>query len=1264
MAFHQRRLSLVARLALGFALLLAALGLASPQPVLVQAAPPAAPRSGGAFTVNSAADTSGPDASLTLRKALLVAKGGTTSAGLNRAATAGEQALLGGCVFDGGGHITGGCGTGIADTIHFSASLGAHPIITLTAALPDISDSAPTIVDGSANGVFPIIAAGGLPGGANALQVSSNGNTLQGLTITGAPQDDLSLSGSQNQVLANTLLLKAGRYGLHVPGGSSNTIASALVGSASAVVGTCSQGNGQGGIVLDAGAASNIITATTVACSGGVGVRFDGASGNNLEWSTVITSTENGVEMVDGAAGDYVTASTLTGSGQYGALISGAATQGNYLTGANPYGGLFGLIYTFITHNTRGGVRLEAGAHNNVLSGLLIGTYSYGGAANGGPGLTIDGAPNNVIFSQDQDEAHISGNLGPGVIVSNTVGNAIGNGLAHFDDNAGPGLLLMNTSSPSIVQGWVVSNTGPGVEVLNSSGTAIKDTLANSNAGPGVELINSGGSTVQPGNVARNVGPGIVLSDTANTFVSPNLVWQNTGAGIAVEGNSSTGDLIVPVADYGNGGLPIDLGNDGHTANGAHSPPGPNDWLPYPIIQANIPGDSSIITGTACANCAVLIYAASGNPTTPGGGGSYLQGTAADGTGNWHTTLTGGYTVGGVAVQACVAPCAFGSGITPTHSDTSEIGPAIAGWFIVSSAGDDTNSDGSLTLREALLVAKGGTGPAGLGRATSAGEQALLGGCVFDGGGHITGGCGPAVNDTIVFSAGLGIHPVITLTAALPAITDTASTRVDGTVNGVLPIIQASGVPSDALLLASNNNTLTGLTITGAPRDDLELTGKLNNVFTGTVLLRAGRYGLHLAGAFSSTVQAVQVGECGAGNGQGGVVIDSGAAANIIIGATVACNNGVGVRVDGSGAFYDHVYSSTITGQTGNGIEIVNGAHQNNVEDDTIISNSLDGLLISGGANNVIFTNDIGVTPAGAAAGNGRYGLHLAAGTYGSWGGSIFYRPNVISGNGLGGVRVDTGAYGNNIGGSIGLSPTGGALVPNAGPGVTFDSALSNTLGDYYYGGVTLVEGNLGPGVLVTNSSGNFIELLAMGVMSNTGPGLLIVNSRDTTAIPLKVSGNGGAGIAVEGAASTGNLLRPFADLGNAGLAIDLGNDGHTANGAHSPPGPNDWLPYPDITAVSGGVVTGTACANCTVNIYLASGNPIAPGGGGGFNQVAQADGAGHWHATLVAGLTPSTITLQACQGTCPVSLTSPVPADTSELSPLLYQMWLPTMRR
>jgi len=152
--------------------------------------------------------------------------------------------------------------------------------------------------------------------------------------------------------------------------------------------------------------------------------------------------------------------------------------------------------------------------------------------------------------------------------------------------------------------------------------------------------------------------------------------------------------------------------------------------------------------------------------------------------------------------------------------------------------------------------------------------------------------------------------------------------------------------------------------------------------------------------------------------------------------------------------------------------------------------------------------------------------------------------------------------------------------------------------------------------------------------------------------MPAVVANNGHAGIAVSGAAAVNNLLLPAQVRNNGGLPIDMGNDGPTLNDPGDFDfGPDTLLNYPEVTVFAGSTLTGTACANCTVLVYLALGNPAAPGGGGIELDKTSADGAGHWHITLGGGRSRLDVSLQTCQGLCLPG------SNTSELSPrpLLY---------
>src|SRR5205085_7595353 len=83
-----------------------------------------------------------------------------------------------------------------------------------------------------------------------------------------------------------------------------------------------------------------------------------------------------------------------------------------------------------------------------------------------------------------------------------------------------------------------------------------------------------------------------------------------------------------------------------------------------------------------------------------------------------------------------------------TVANAAQFAPAAGGTLTVNSSADNVISDTVLTLREALLIARGGTGgdgvTTGLARKLSVAERAQTSGCTFASlsDNTITGGCG------------------------------------------------------------------------------------------------------------------------------------------------------------------------------------------------------------------------------------------------------------------------------------------------------------------------------------------------------------------------------------------------------------------------------------------------------------------------------------------------------------------------------------------
>src|SRR5947209_26956 len=142
-----------------------------------------------------------------------------------------------------------------------------------------------------------------------------------------------------------------------------------------------------------------------------------------------------------------------------------------------------------------------------------------------------------------------------------------------------------------------------------------------------------------------------------------------------------------------------------------------------------------------------------------------------------------------------------------TRAQPLDAAPLSGGTFTVNSLNDDTDRDDVLTLREAILIADGGTDVSGgLGRNLTDGEMAQLSGCQAahdsDGYWSINANCGKAVADKIVFASSLGYKAIIVLGSDLPEIFDAAPTTIDGNVNGVQPILDAGDSNTISLYLS------------------------------------------------------------------------------------------------------------------------------------------------------------------------------------------------------------------------------------------------------------------------------------------------------------------------------------------------------------------------------------------------------------------------------------------------------------------------------
>ena len=227
-------------------------------------------------------------------------------------------------------------------------------------------------------------------------------------------------------------------------------------------------------------------------------------------------------------------------------------------------------------------------------------------------GTQGDGTPNGNYIGTTSDGTRAAGNGDAGVLLENSAYIQIRNNLiAH---NAGGGVIVDRSL-------YISPNGSDNVSVSYNTLSANYQGLV-MRGGSTQQIVGNKIGTTPDGLLPMpNTQEGILISGGSGLFLSGNLVTYNGAAGIAVTGDS-THAAIVQNDIYRNGGLPIDLGNDGPTPNGPTSPSGPNDWLSYPFVTAF---GGSVVQGYACANCRIDIFKAVGNPAAPGGGGIYQE---------------------------------------------------------------------------------------------------------------------------------------------------------------------------------------------------------------------------------------------------------------------------------------------------------------------------------------------------------------------------------------------------------------------------------------------------------------------------------------------------------------------------------------------------------------------------------------------------------------------------------------------------------------
>ena len=379
----------------------------------------------------------------------------------------------------------------------------------------------------------------------------------------------------------------------------------------------------------------------------------------------------------------------------------------------------------------------------------------------------------------------------------------------------------------------------------------------------------------------------------------------------------------------------------------------------------------------------------------------------------------------------------------------------------------------------------------------------------------------------------------------------------------------------------------------------------------GNVISGNSQHGIRIGEAGASDNNIIEgnyigtnaAGTSGVPNVQNGVLIDAGSSGNVIgPGNTISSNIGDGVELNSAGAntIKGNRIGTAVTGtsalaNTTWGIELINSAGStiggssgttpggSCTGDCNLISGNSRGISTSGVSTtgNVIKGNFIGTNATGTAAiPNAAEGVMIADGDGNTVGGTTPAERNVISGNGIDGVRVEA-ADGNVIQGNyIGTNAAGTADLGNGSAGVRLAGSGSGqppnilggstgtTPGGACTGACNLVSGNNNVGVYVwvwgQTIKGNYIGTNAAGTaaIGNSAHGILdftlnVLIGGATPAERNVISGNGLHGVAINWFNNTvkGNYIGTTSDglspLGNAGDGVRVygNNSGNVIGG-------------------------------------------------------------------------------------------------------------------
>ncbi len=352
--------------------------------------------------------------------------------------------------------------------------------------------------------------------------------------------------------------------------------------------------------------------------------------------------------------------------------------------------------------------------------------------------------------------------------------------------------------------------------------------------------------------------------------------------------------------------------------------------------------------------------------------------------------------------------------------------------------------------------------------------------------------------DTINFAiAGAGVHTV-SIDTELPYISDSvildATTQAGGSFTTPLIFLTKgdsyTGTDTGAIVVQTSGTTISGFIIGGFADEGIEISG-FGDVSDGdNNIIENNWIGFDAAGA-------------ALGNGEDGVLVTTDSDYNVIRNNVIA-NSGAITGATGDGiqirdssdnnwvwgnTFGLGTDGSTSMANAGHGIHISGTASNNLIgtnsdsTDDTlerniISGNTLDGIYIDSSDGTIIAGNYIGTDSTGNSdRGNGDRGVEVNESSNTQIGDGTVSGRNIISGNDGGSILVNGGTSDDNTirGNYIGLDATGTSAIANSSELNIWGGAQNTIIGGTTAGQRNVISGNTGNGIGEYGGTGTIV---------------------------------------------------------------------------------------------------------------------------------------------------------------------------------------------